>query len=156
MALTKVSRENVEAALLLTIFAQQAGRFAQSHLRAGIAMQQVVILGLHCETSVPSSTAGHGVSKTFTEGERDRRLFFACYSMNRFLSNGAPESVQCLAARIRLRLPCDSFNFGMDLVVETPYSLLETNGDTSPQMPVGCSRMWVRGSSGYVFLASAP
>ncbi|KAL1893502.1 hypothetical protein Sste5346_006330 [Sporothrix stenoceras] len=150
MRSTEVSRENVEAALLLTIYSQQAGRFAQSHLWAGIAMQQAVSLGLHREISSPSSASGRGVSKTFTEGERDRRLFFACYSMNRFLSNGAPESIQCPAARIRLRLPCDGFNFRMGLAVETPYALLETGGDTSPQMPgwmfknVGAMGFWIR------------
>ncbi|CAK7232650.1 hypothetical protein SCUCBS95973_008330 [Sporothrix curviconia] len=150
MASTEVSRENVEAALLLTIYAQQAGRFAQSHLWAGIAMQQAVSLGLHRETSVMTSTGGRTVSKSFTDGERDRRLFFACYSMNRFLSNGAPEAIQCPATRIRLRLPCDGFNFRMGLAAETPYAMLETGGDTGPSMPgwmfknVGAMGFWVR------------
>ncbi|CAK7206459.1 hypothetical protein SEUCBS139899_009254 [Sporothrix eucalyptigena] len=152
MESVEVSRENVEAALLLTIYAQQAGRFAQSHLWAGIAMQQAVSLGLHRETSVTSSatTGERTVSKSFTDGERDRRLFFACYSMNRFLSNGAPEAIHCPSTRVRLRLPCDGFNFRMGLAVETPYAVLETGGDTSPAMPgwmfknVGAMGFWVR------------
>ncbi|KAH8673388.1 hypothetical protein BX600DRAFT_494826 [Xylariales sp. PMI_506] len=135
----EASRHNVATALLITTYMQQAGRFAQSHLWAAVAMNQALSLSLHHEAA-PGT-------RTFVESEYDRRLFFACYAVNRFISNGAPESIQCPASRIKLRLPCDGFNYRMDIGVETPYAVLETDDSHMPEWMyknVGAMGFWVR------------
>lgn len=136
---TPASRDNVSTALLLTIYMQQDSQFAQSHIWASIAMQQAVTLGLHRES--------HSDSRSFVDAERDRRLFFACYVLNRFISNGTPESVHCPASRIRLRLPCDGFHYRMDVSVETPFAILEEDDSHVPGWifkNVGAMGFWVR------------
>ncbi|OJZ87024.1 hypothetical protein ASPFODRAFT_46557 [Aspergillus luchuensis CBS 106.47] len=138
---TEVSRDHVVVALLLAIYMQQAGRFAQSHLWSSIANSHAVSLGLHREPAPGTSS--------FVESERDRRLFFACYAIGRFISNGAPESIQCPASRIKLRLPCDGFNYRLDVSIETPYATLEadeaeTSGPNGMQRNVGAMGFWVQ------------
>ncbi|RDH14526.1 hypothetical protein M747DRAFT_269984 [Aspergillus niger ATCC 13496] len=138
---TEVSRDHVVVALLLAIYMQQAGRFAQSHLWSAIANTHAVSLGLHRESAPGTSS--------FVESERDRRLFFACYAISRFISNGAPESIQCPASRIKLRLPCDGFNYRLDVSIETPYATLEADepeppGPNGMQRNVGAMGFWVR------------
>ncbi|RAK91732.1 hypothetical protein BO79DRAFT_285429 [Aspergillus costaricaensis CBS 115574] len=138
---TEVSRNHVVVALLLAIYMQQAGRFAQSHLWSSIANSHAVSLGLHREPSPGTSS--------FVESERDRRLFFACYAIGRFISNGAPETIQCPASRIKLRLPCDGFNYRHDVSIETPYATLESDEPETPgpkgmQRNVGAMGFWVR------------
>ncbi|PWY82114.1 hypothetical protein BO70DRAFT_371099 [Aspergillus heteromorphus CBS 117.55] len=135
----EASRETITTSLLLTIYTQQAGRFTQSHLWSTIAISQAVALGLHHES--PPGT------RSFVHSERDRRLFFACYASNRLIANGTPESIQCPASRIKLRLPCDGFNFQMELNVETPESALETDDSHVPAWMyrnVGVMGFWVR------------
>ncbi|PYH83354.1 hypothetical protein BO82DRAFT_391017 [Aspergillus uvarum CBS 121591] len=140
IASTDVNRDNIGASLLLTIYYQQAGQFAQSHLWSGIAMNQAITLGFHREA--PSR------NHTFAESERDRRLFYACYAISRFISNGSPESIQCPSSRIRLRLPCDGFNYRMDVFVKTPYAQLEEaegpSGSSATHQCVGAMGFWVR------------
>ncbi|RDK38278.1 hypothetical protein M752DRAFT_321224 [Aspergillus phoenicis ATCC 13157] len=138
---TEVSRDHVVVALLLAIYMQQAGQFAQSHLWSAIANTHAVSLGLHHESAPGTSS--------FVESERDRRLFFACYAISRFISNGAPESIQCPASRIKLRLPCDGFNYRLDVSIETPYATLEADepeppGPNGMQRNVGAMGFWVR------------
>lgn len=133
------SKDTIAASLLLTIYMQQAGRFAQSHMWSSIAINQAVTLGLHRER--PSTT------RCFTESERDRRLFYACYAMSRFISNGSPESIICPSSRIKLRLPCDGLNWRMDVCVETPYPELEVDDSHVPgwmYKNVGAMGFWLR------------
>ncbi|PYH94463.1 hypothetical protein BO71DRAFT_440979 [Aspergillus ellipticus CBS 707.79] len=139
MTATESSRETIATSLLLAIYTQQAGRFTQSHLWSTIAISQAVNLGLHREA--PPGT------RSFVHSERDRRLFFACYASNRLIANGTPESIQCPASRIKLRLPCDGFNFQMELSVETPESVLEGDDSNVPAWMyknVGVMGFWVR------------
>ncbi|RAK81920.1 Zn(II)2Cys6 transcription factor, partial [Aspergillus fijiensis CBS 313.89] len=140
IASTDVNRDNIAASLLLTIYYQQAGQFARSHLWSGIAINQAITLGLHREAPLRNHT--------FVESERDRRIFYACYAMSRLISNGAPESIQCPSSRIRLKLPCDGFNYRMDVSVETPYAQLEEaegpSGSADTHQCVGAMGFWVR------------
>ncbi|RAH49583.1 Zn(II)2Cys6 transcription factor, partial [Aspergillus brunneoviolaceus CBS 621.78] len=140
IASTDVNRDNIAASLLLTIYYQQAGQFARSHLWSGIAINQAITLGLHREAPLRNHT--------FVESERDRRIFYACYAMSRLISNGAPESIQCPSSRIRLKLPCDGFNYRMDVSVETPYAQLEEaegpSGSADTHQCVGAIGFWVR------------
>ncbi|RAH81954.1 hypothetical protein BO86DRAFT_430014 [Aspergillus japonicus CBS 114.51] len=140
LASTDVNRDNISASLLLAIYYQQASQFAQSHLWSGIAMNQAITLGLHREAPLRNST--------FAESERDRRLFYACYAISRFISNGSPESIQCPSSRIRLKLPCDGFNYRMDVFVDTPYAHLEEaeepSGSPATHQCVGAMGFWVR------------
>lgn len=136
---TEVLRENIVTSLLLTIYTQQAGRFSQSHIWSAIANNQAISLGLHREVATGT--------RSFLESERDRRLFYACYTINRFISNGTPESIQCPASRIKLRLPCDGFNYRMDVSIETPYAVLEDDDSHIPQWMyrnIGAMGFWVR------------
>ncbi|OJJ97663.1 hypothetical protein ASPACDRAFT_45759 [Aspergillus aculeatus ATCC 16872] len=122
------------------IASTDAGQFARSHLWSGIAMNQAITLGLHREAPLRNHT--------FVESERDRRIFYACYAMSRLISNGAPESIQCPSSRIRLKLPCDGFNYRMDVSVETPYAQLEEaegpSGSADTHQYVGAMGFWVR------------
>ncbi|KAJ5106351.1 hypothetical protein N7456_003026 [Penicillium angulare] len=136
---TEPSRDNIASSLLLTIYMQQAGRFAQSHIWSSIAINQAVTLGLHREKGHPN--------RPFLEIERDRRLFYASYAMSRFISNGSPESIPCPSSRIKLRLPCDGLNWRMDVCVETPYPELEMDDLHIPSWMyknVGAMGFWIR------------
>lgn len=67
------------------------------------------------------------------EAEGDRRLYLACYALERAISDGTPESVFCPAERISLRLPCEGFNYRMGIITETPRAILE--GDETEVPP---------------------
>ncbi|CAK7235460.1 hypothetical protein SBRCBS47491_009300 [Sporothrix bragantina] len=141
MSASECSRETVAVALLLNIYSQQAMRFAQAHNWGAVAMNQAVTLGLHREV-----TPVRGIP-TFDEAEGDRRLFFACYTINRFASNGQPAAVSCPTPCIKQRLPCDGFNYRLDVSVETPYALLEDDESHVPAWMyknVGAMGFWVR------------
>lgn len=141
MAASECSRETIAVSLLLSIYAQQASRFAQAHNWGAVAMNQAITLGLHREAPPQSEAV------PFDEAEGDRRLFFACYVINRFISNGQPVTVTCPAACIKLPLPCDGFNYRLDVSVETPYAVLESDeGHVPPSVykNVGAMGFWVR------------
>ncbi|CAK7219969.1 hypothetical protein SEUCBS140593_004075 [Sporothrix eucalyptigena] len=144
MSVGECSRETVAVSLLLNIYSQQAMRFSQAHSWGAVAMNQAITLGLHRE--VPPSSI-KGTPPTFDEAEGDRRLFLACYTINRFASNGQPAAVSCPTSLIKLRLPCDGFNYRLDVSVETPYAILEDDETHVPAWMyknVGAMGMWVR------------
>ncbi|KAL1887486.1 hypothetical protein Sste5346_010185 [Sporothrix stenoceras] len=141
MAASECSRETIAVSLLLSIYSQQACHFAQAHNWGAVAMNQAITLGLHREAPPQSGAV------PFDEAEGDRRLFFACYVINRFISNGQPVTVTCPTSAIKLRLPCDGFNYRLDVSVETPYAILESDEGHVPAWVyknVGAMGNWVR------------
>ena len=113
-----VTRTNVQTALLLGLFYQQTGRFTTSQMWCFQANRQALSLKLHR----PNLSA----TRTALEMEEDRRLLFACYSRERQISDGSPESICCPVERIRTRFPCDDTSFYSGLaVLDTPEAVLE-------------------------------
>ncbi|KAL7424301.1 hypothetical protein Q5752_001891 [Cryptotrichosporon argae] len=120
------SRENVVAALLLAGHAQHAGAFAQASLWCGVANRQALGLGLHRETHRDDR------DQAWVEAEGDRRLYHACYCLERQMSNGAPESITCPAERVDIRLPCDGASYRLGIAIETPTAVLEADESHLP------------------------
>lgn len=125
MSSLDASRETVTTALLLSIYTQHAERITQSHMWCAIANRQALNLGLHQEKNAQT--------QSWVQAEGDRRLYHACYALERLFSNGTPESIYCPDERIKLRLPCDGFNYRFGVPTETPQAILE--GDESSVPP---------------------
>lgn len=60
-----------------------------------------------------------------TEQETRRRLFWACYCLDRMMSAGSPELVVFRSEHIRLQLPCDEHQYLFGIQCWTPVINLE-------------------------------
>lgn len=141
-----LSVDNVVASLLLATYTQHSGFFAQTHTWCALANRQALNLGLH-----RGATGSEQRPPSWIDAEGRRRLFFACYALDRQISNGSPESICCPAERIKASLPCEGFNWRLGLIVETPQALLED--DESDVLPLMYQNVGLMGS--YVRLVAA-
>jgi hypothetical protein len=122
---TSLAIEDAAAAVLLATEAYNSGLTQKASILCGIAVRQVIALGLH--------RGGPNAERTtWIEAEGRRRLYFACYCMERTLSDGSPDSTQCIAERVRIQLPCDGISYRLGIKTETPVPILEANESRIP------------------------
>lgn len=110
---------SIQAAVILCAYFQASASCAQASIMCAYATRQAVALKLH------RAETWDKTRYTFIEDEERRRAFFACYCLERMMSDDTPESVSCPADRIIIRLPCDGFNYRMSIQTELPVLILE-------------------------------
>ena len=100
--------DTIAATLILAKYDVNVGQYGSAWILGSIANRMVLALGLHRELP-PDDTV--------TEAEREtrRRLFWACYCLDRIMSTGVSDFVTTKADIVGVRLPMmeDRFERGM-------------------------------------------
>lgn len=117
-----MSLENIATAVLLAKYDINSGRFSHAFVLAAIANR--IALGMRLHLELPPNE-----DITATERETRRRLMWACYSLDRMMSTGAPELLLTPASSLHIRLPCEDSHYQMGVSIETPFPALEQEAE---------------------------
>ncbi|OJJ48050.1 hypothetical protein ASPZODRAFT_24917 [Penicilliopsis zonata CBS 506.65] len=127
----EMTTSTVAAALLLARYDIHAGRFETAWILSSIACRTALALGLHRQDD--SNDQG----LTWVEQETRRRLFWACYCLDRMMSTGVPEFGLIRTERVRIQLPCEDHYFLFGVPCITPVPDLEGETELGASGEVG-------------------
>ena len=144
LVLEDMTTDTVVAALLLARHDINSGNYSSAWMLSSIATRAALALGLNKDATVDDG------SLSFTEQETRRRLFWACYCLDRMMSTGLPELVVLRTEHVHLQLPCEEQQYLLDIPCATRINNLETEisctqeNPSSAQANVGMSGHYVQ------------
>lgn len=97
---TEKCLDNVLIALLLARHCIHSGIHGHTWNLVALANRQATGIGLHREDAEGTSHADQ------KESEMRRRVWWACYTLDRMMATGLPEFTLCPPHRIKVALPC--------------------------------------------------
>ncbi|CAK7227525.1 hypothetical protein SBRCBS47491_006599 [Sporothrix bragantina] len=106
LILEDMTLETVVTALLLARHDIHNGLFGSAWMLSSMATRAALALGLNREQHIPQQKA-----ISFTELETRRRLFWACYCLDRMMSTGLSDLTTLRAEHISLQLPCEEHHY---------------------------------------------
>lgn len=127
LILEDMTMDTVAAALLLARHEVNSGNYSSAWMLSSIATRAALALGLNKESSADTD------SLSFSEQETKRRLFWACYCLDRMMSTGSPELVVLRTDHIRLQLPCEEHQYLFGIPCWTPVVNLEVEMPSTGQ-----------------------
>ncbi|KPM43155.1 hypothetical protein AK830_g3400 [Neonectria ditissima] len=119
LILEDMTTDTVAAALVLARHEVNCGNFASAWMLSSIATRAALALGLNNAGRADDANA------SFSEQETRRRLFWACYCLDRMMSTGQAELTVVRAEHIRLQLPCEEYQYTFGIPCWTPIVNLE-------------------------------
>ncbi|KAH7145457.1 fungal-specific transcription factor domain-containing protein [Dactylonectria estremocensis] len=105
LILEDMTTDTVAAALVLARHEVNCGNFASAWMLSSIATRAALALGLNNQGRADDE------SMAFSEQETRRRLFWACYCLDRMMSTGLSELTVIRAEHLRLQLPCEEYQY---------------------------------------------
>ncbi|KAK7415441.1 hypothetical protein QQX98_005892 [Neonectria punicea] len=119
LILEDMTPDTVATALVLARHEVNCGNFASAWMLSSIASRAALALGLNNESCTDDS------NMSCTEQETRRRLFWACYCLDRMMSTGLSELLILRAEHIRLQLPCEEYQYMFGIPCWTPITNVE-------------------------------
>ncbi|OJJ50086.1 hypothetical protein ASPZODRAFT_13184 [Penicilliopsis zonata CBS 506.65] len=124
--------QTVAALLLMAKHDIHCGRFGSAWMLAAMATRAALALGLHRDTSSSSSSSSSpedlnelDPAVLFVEQETRRRLFWACYTLDRMMATGQSDLMIVQPDLVvNLPLPCEEHSFQLGITCQTPCLVL--------------------------------
>ncbi|KAF7542202.1 hypothetical protein G7Z17_g11793 [Cylindrodendrum hubeiense] len=129
-----MTTDTVAAALLLARHDVNSGNYSSAWMLSSMATRAALALGLNKESRTDDTPM------SFSEQETRRRLFWACYCLDRMMATGLSELVVLRNEHIRLQLPCEEHQYLFSIPCWTPVINLEVEMPAIEQEPSHSSR----------------
>ncbi|KAL1896088.1 hypothetical protein Sste5346_004827 [Sporothrix stenoceras] len=116
LVLEDMTLDTVVTALLLARHDINNGLFGSAWMLSSMATRAALALGLNRENHSlyrhqQNSTVTTNATIPFSEQETRRRLFWACYCLDRMMSTGLSDLTMLRAEHISLQLPCEEHHY---------------------------------------------